>query len=364
MDLKKYLDVMVEKDASDMYLKSGSPVFYRIDGKLKSLDNEIISSADTESAMRELLSETEQHAFNKGLEMDTALAVKGLGRFRVNIFRQMGTIALVFRLIKSDIPSFEELNLPAELMRQLSNEERGMILITGIAGSGKSTTIAAMIEYLNNNERKHIITIEDPIEYSFSDKKSVISQREVGADTLDFHNALKHVIRQSPDVIFIGEMRDYETIQSAIMAAETGHLVLSTLHTVDATQTVERIINYFPPYQHDQVRLQLSLILKAVISLRLLLKKDGTGRLPACEIMTLTPTVRKVIREGRTNELYECIKRGDIAYMQTFNQALVKLLKEGKITENEAMKYASNVEELTLELRGIFSGTDTFKPKK
>ncbi len=217
-----------------------------------------------------------------------------------------------------------------------------------------------MIEYVNNHDKKHIITIEDPVEFAFTDKMSVISQREIGADTHDFQNALRHVIRQSPDVIFIGEMRDHETVQSAIMAAETGHLVLSTLHTVDATQTIERVVNFFPPYQHDQVRLQMSLILKGVISQRLLQTKGGGGRIPACEIMTISATIRKIIREGRTNEIYDCIKKGGISHMQTFNQALVKLFKDGKITEEEAMKYSSNIEELSLELRGIFSGSDTF----
>ncbi len=364
MDLRKYLKQMCETNASDLYLKPYSPVYLRVDGKLRAVEKTPLSPDDTESVMREVLSESQQKDFDETLEMDAALAIEDVGRFRVNVYRQMGTVALVFRLIESVIPSFEELNLPAKLLEEWSLEERGLILVTGIAGSGKSTTIAAMIDYINNHDRKHIITIEDPIEFAFHDKQSVISQREVGADTHDFHNALRHVIRQSPDVIFIGEMRDLETIQNAIMAAETGHLVLSTLHTVDATQTVERIINFFPPHQHNQVRMQLSLILKGVISLRLLLKKDGAGRMPACEVMVITPTIRKVIREGRTNDLYDLIKRGDIAQMQTFNQAIVKLFKEGKITENEGVKYSSNVEELTLELRGIYSGSDTFKTKQ
>ncbi len=360
MDLTKYLRQMCDTNASDLYLKACSPVYLRVDGKLRAVEKTPLSPDDTESVMRELLSQAEQRAFEETLEADIAIAVEDFARFRVNVYRQMGTISLVFRLIKSNILSFEELNLPSELLRNLSMEERGMILLTGIAGSGKSTTIASMIEYINTQDRKHIITIEDPIEFAFTDKMSVISQREVGSDTRDFHSALRHVIRQSPDVIFIGEMRDHETVQSAIMAAETGHLVLSTLHTIDATQTVERIINFFPSHQHEQIRMQLSLILKGVVSLRLLLKKDGNGRIPACEIMTMTPTIRKIIREGRTNDLYDCIRRGDIAQMQTFNQTIVKLFREGKITENEAVKYASNVEELMLQLRGIYSGSDTF----
>ena len=364
MDLNQYLRQMDGMKASDLYIKAYSPVFLRVDGKLRAINDSPVSPEDTESTMRELLSEAEQKNFEETLESDIAIAVPDLGRFRVNIYRQMGTIALVFRMIESVVPSFEELHLPVKLLEELSLEERGLILVTGIAGSGKSTTIAAMIDYINNHDRKHIITIEDPIEFAFTDKMSVISQREVGSDTHGFHNALRHVIRQSPDVIFIGEMRDYETIQSAIMAAETGHLVLSTLHTVDATQTIERIINYYPQHQHDQVRMQLSLILKGVISLRLLLKKDKTGRIPACEVMSLSPTIRKVIREGRTNDLYDLIKRGEISQMQTFNQAIVKLYKKGLINEDEAVKYSSNVEELTLQLKGIYSGGDTFTVDK
>ena len=360
MDVAKYLRQMREANASDLYFKAQSPVYLRVDGKLRPVDETPLTTEDTVSAMRELLSESEQAAFEKSHEMDMAITAPDLGRFRVNIFRQMGMVSLVFRHIKSDILSFEELNLPADILRKHSMEERGLILITGIAGSGKSTTIASMIEYINSHDRKHIVTIEDPIEFAFTDKMSVISQREVGSDTHDFHIALRHVIRQSPDVIFIGEMRDLETVQSAIMAAETGHLVVSTLHTVDATQTVERIINFYPPHQHVQVRLQLSLILKGVISQRLLLKNDGAGRIPACEIMALTPTVRKIIREGRTNELYDCIRRGRVSQMQTFNQAIVKLIKTGIVAEEEGVKYASNVEELNLELKGIYSGTDTF----
>jgi twitching motility protein PilT len=268
-------------------------------------------------------------------------------------------VALVFRSIRQVVPSFEELNLPADVLRKLCHEERGLVLITGIAGSGKSTTIAAMIAEINRTQRKHVITIEDPIEYVFPDDQSIISQREVGLDTRSFHNALRHVIRQSPDVIFIGEMRDLETMSSAIMGAETGHLVLSTLHTLDAVQTVERIINFFPPYQHSQVRMQLSLVLKGVISQRLLVRADGAGRIPACEVMLATPSVRKILLEGRTPDLIEVIPKSMGDGMRSFNQSLISLLKRRLVTQDEARKYSSNVEELDLALRGIYSGVDT-----
>ncbi len=357
MNIDDLLQEMVRREASDLYLKAYSPCYLRVDNKLVPVPDTELSPGDVEEISEQLMDEEQRTAYRKHREMDLAFRRPGIGRFRVNIYWQQATRALVFRSIREKIQTFEELNLPADVLQKLSLEARGMVLITGIAGSGKSTTLASMIEYVNKREPKHIITIEDPVEFVFTDKKSVISQREVGMDTLDFHAALRHVIRQSPDIILIGEMRDLETMSSAIMAAETGHLVLSTLHTVDATQTVERIINYFPPYQHAQIRMQLSLVLKGVVSMRLLVMKDGSGRIPACEVMLSTPTVRKIIYEGRTGDLYDAIKKGGVFEMQTFNQALIKLLKAGKISEEEARKYADNVEELELEMRGIYLGS-------
>jgi twitching motility protein PilT len=357
MNLDDLLKEMVKQEASDLYLKAYSPCYLRVDDQLVPLSGTDLSPKDVEQISDSLMDEDQKATYRKQWEMDLAFRRPGIGRFRVNIYWQQGTRALVFRSIREHIQTFEELNLPVDVLQKLSFEPRGMVLITGIAGSGKSTTLASMIEYVNQREAKHIITVEDPVEFVFTDKKSVISQREVGMDTLDFHAALRHVIRQSPDIILIGEMRDLETMSSAIMAAETGHLVLSTLHTVDSSQTVERIINYFPPYQHPQIRMQLSLVLKGVMSMRLLVKKDGSGRIPACEIMLSTPTVRKIIHEGRTGDLYDAIKKGGVFGMQTFNQALIKLLKANKITEEEARRYADNVEELELEMRGIYLGS-------
>jgi len=357
MNIDNLLREMVNRGASDLYLKAYSPCYLRVDNKLVPLPGTDLSPRDIEQLSEELMDDEQRAAYRKQLEMDLAFRRAGIGRFRLNIYWQQGSRAMVFRSIREKIQTFEELNLPVDVLQKLSLEPRGMVLITGIAGSGKSTTLASMVEYVNRREAKHVITIEDPVEFIFTDKESVISQREVGMDTLDFHTALRHVIRQSPDIILIGEMRDLETMSSAIMAAETGHLVLSTLHTVDATQTVERIINYFPPYQHPQIRMQLSLVLKGVMSMRLLVMKDGTGRIPACEIMLSTPTVRKMIYEGRTGDLYDAIKKGGIFGMQSFNQALIKLLKAGKISEEEARRYADNVEELELELRGFYLGS-------
>jgi twitching motility protein PilT len=358
-DLTPWLREMVGRQASDLYLKAFAPPCLRVDGALTPLPGPSLTPEQTDAIGRNVMDETERAAFAETNEMDIALFVEGVGRFRVNVYRQQGCVALVFRSIRQVVPSFEELNLPADVLRKLCHEERGLVLITGIAGSGKSTTIAAMIAEINRTQRKHVITIEDPIEYVFPDDQSIISQREVGLDTRSFHNALRHVIRQSPDVIFIGEMRDLETMSSAIMGAETGHLVLSTLHTLDAVQTVERIINFFPPYQHSQVRMQLSLVLKGVISQRLLVRADGAGRIPACEVMLATPSVRKILLEGRTPDLIEVIPKSMGDGMRSFNQSLISLLKRRLVTQDEARKYSSNVEELDLALRGIYSGVDT-----
>jgi twitching motility protein PilT len=261
--------------------------------------------------------------------------------------------ALVIRNIRSDIQSFEELNLPAKVLKELSLESRGLVLLTGSAGSGKSTTIASMIECINTNTSKHILTVEEPIEFTFKDKKSIINQRELGRDVSSYAVALRAFTLQSPDVIFIGNIRDYETMSAALTAAETGVLVLSTLHTVNAAQSVERIINFFPQYQHQEVRTQLSSLLKGVISLRLLPLKDGPGRIPAYEAMLLTPTISRLIREGKVWEITPFIEDGTIFGMQSFNQSLVKLVREGKVSEEMAASFSDNRDEFILALKGI-----------
>jgi twitching motility protein PilT len=346
-DLTRWLQDMVGRNASDLYVKAFVPPHLRVDGAITPLDGPALTAEQTEAVARSIMKDDEWQAFVQQNELDLALHVEGLGRFRINAYRQQGCISLVLRSIKQDVPSFEELHLPADVLRRLCREERGLVLLTGIAGSGKSTTIAAMIAEINRTQRKHIVTIEDPVEYVFPDGLSIVSQREIGLDTHSFHDALRHVIRQSPDVIFIGEMRDLETMASAIM---------------DAVQTVERIINFFPPYQHPQVRMQLSLVLKGVIAQRLLVRADRTGRIPACEVMLATPTIRKILHEGRTTELLEPVRKGTSDGMCTFNQALLALIQSGAVTPEEGRKYADNVEELDLALRGIYSGADTHTP--
>jgi twitching motility protein PilT len=283
----------------------------------------------------------------------------GLGRFRCNIFIQRGTIGLVFRVIPMRIPSIEELLLP-DIIKKISLEPRGLILVTGTTGSGKSTTLAAMIDNVNSNKTEHIMTIEDPIEYLHRDKRSIVNQREIGNDTESFSKALRAALRQDPDVILVGEMRDFETIQTALTAAETGHLVLSTLHTIDAAETINRIISVFPPYQHKQVRIQLASVLKSIISMRLVPRADGRGRVPAVEILIATSTIRDCILDPDKSKLiHDVIAQGAIHYgMQTFDQSLFNLFKSGLITYEEALRRASNPDDFALKVKGIQSTSD------
>jgi len=357
MNINDYLKQMIEKDASDLYIKSGAIPYLRVDNKLVPVADKVLEPKEVERLIDSVLSEEQKKHFNLTKELDSAYSTSGVGRFRFNVYYQRGTLAITFRSIKTDIPSFEELNLPEEVMQNLASQPRGLILVTGHAGSGKSTTIAAMLDYINNNLQKHIITIEDPIEFVHSDKKSIISQREIGSDTMSFDHALRHIIRQSPDIIFIGEMRDVATMQTAIMAAETGHLVLSTLHTIDTAQTVDRIMNFFPPHVHGQLRMQLSLLLKGVVSMRLVPRADKPGRIPVCEIMLSSPTVRKMIMEGSSNKLIDAIEKGDLFGMQSFNQALTKWMDKSIISKESALHYASNPDELALQMKDILPGS-------
>ncbi len=359
MDPNKFLQMMIEEGASDLYFKVGAPPCLRVNNVLKPRSKNKLTPEDTEDIARRLVDKKKFELFMQKKELDTTYSVAGFGRFRVNMYIQRGSVAITLRAIKMQVPSFEELNLPVEVMRALSSSARGLILITGHAGSGKSTTLASMIDYMNENYTKHIITIEDPIEFLHIDKQSIISQREVSTDTDSFNEALRHVIRQTPDVVLIGEMRDAETVKIAIMAAETGHLVLSTLHTVDATQTVERIINYFPPYMHHQVRMQFSLLFTGVVSMRLLPKMDQTGRVPACEIMIPSPTIKKLIIEGHTDQLIGSVEDGTIFKMQSFNQAVMDWYKKGVIDKDTALANAGNPDDLKLKFSDIFSGKDT-----
>ncbi len=355
LKLEDFLIEMVDRKASDLFLKAGNTPCIRVDGAILSMDFPELTAQDTRRLAERMMTEKQIQAFEEAPEMDLALGVPGIGRFRVNILRQRGSISMVLRHISNPNLSFEELNLP-RTVQDLAEKPRGMTLVTGTTGSGKSTTLAAMINHINNIRKCHIVTIEDPIEFLHSDNQALISQREVGFDTQNFADALKHVLRQSPDVILIGEMRDLETIQTAIAAAETGHLVLSTLHTTDTVQTVERIINYFPAYLHNQIRMELSLTLQGIISQRLLPRAVGRGRVPAVELLVATPMIRKLLNEGRTLELANYIQDGEEEGMQTFNQSLVKLYNKGLIRYEVALAYATSPDEFRLAAEGIATG--------
>ena len=353
MELASIFAAMVKEDASDLFLKVGVPPAMRIVGRVASLGGAPVTEENMMEIFNEVTDDFGKKRFAERGEVDVSYEIYGVGRFRANLFRQRGYIGMVFRHIHSKIPTMEELNLPAEQLKRLALSPRGLILVTGTAGSGKSTTIASMINFINNTEEKHVISVEDPIEFTFTDNKCVIDQREVGQDTDSFITALKHAVRQSPDVIFIGEMRDLETMEAAINAAETGHLVFSTLHSLNAMQTVDRILNMFPVHQHDFLQLQLSQLLEGVISQRLLPTKDGAARMPCAELMCATPTTRELLLHGKTRELYKALKEGGYYGCMTFNQSLKSLLERDLITLEDALHAADNPDELKLELRGI-----------
>lgn len=360
MDINELLKKASSLGASDIHIKVGSSPIVRIDGALTPMANENrLSQEDTLKLAFSVMSPGQREIFKKKNDLDLAYSVPGLGRFRCNIFIQRGTIGLVFRLIPMKIPTIEELLLP-DILRKIALEERGLILVTGTTGSGKSTSIATMIDHINANRTDHIITIEDPIEYLHRDKRSIVNQREVGSDTESFGKALRAALRQDPDVILVGEMRDFETIQTALTAVETGHLVFSTLHTIDASETINRIISVFPPYQHKQVRIQLSSVLKAIISMRLVPRADGKGRVPAVEILIATAMIRDCILDpDKTKLIHDVITQGAIHYgMQTFDQSLFNLFKSGYITYEEALRRATNPDDFALKVKGIQSTSE------
>ncbi|NQU42135.1 PilT/PilU family type 4a pilus ATPase [bacterium] len=349
------LKEMYDKGASDLFLKAGTSPCLRVDGSIIRTERPILRTEEIETIALEIMSEDQRIEFEESHEMDLAIAAKELGRFRCNIFHQRGSVCIVLRHIPFPDFSFEDLRLPPAV-KILSERRRGMVLVTGTTGSGKSTTLAAMIHHINDIRKCHVVTIEDPIEFLHHDRQSIISQREVGIDTNSFLDGLKRVLRQSPDVILVGEMRDLETIQTAIAAAETGHLVFSTLHTTDAVQTIERIINYFPGYLQHQIRMELSLTLQGVISQRLLPMAKGKGRVVATEIMVVTPIIKKLLYEGKTLELKEYIADGDHVGMMTFDQALLSLHNRDLITIEEALSHATSPDEFRLAAEGITSG--------
>jgi len=360
VELNDILKIALKGGASDIHLKPGLPPMFRVDGALVPLKNgERIPPDELQKMAHGIMNESQRARFDETRESDLAYGIPGLGRFRVNVFQQRGTVGIVFRVIPFGVKSIDSLNLP-KIIESIAMQQRGLVLVTGTTGSGKSTTLAGMIDYINSNRTCHIMTIEDPIEFLIRDRRSIVNQREIGVDTQSFANALRAALRQDPDVILVGEMRDFETIETALTAAETGHLVMSTLHTLDATETINRIISVFPPYQQKQVRLQLAAILKAVISQRLVPRADGKGRVPAMEVLISTARVRECIADkDRTKELHDAIAKGFTTYgMQTFDQSLMQLVKQELVTYEEALNHVSNPDDFALRFRGIASTSD------
>src|SRR5574337_1200923 len=353
-DLLKY---MIEKGASDLHITTGIAPSIRIDGKMKAIPGlEPLSGTQTKDLCYSILTDAQKHKFEENSELDLSFGVKNLSRFRANIFVQRGAVAAAIRTIPFKIKTFQELGLP-EVVSDLCKKPRGLVLVTGPTGSGKSTTLASMIDKINAERQEHIITIEDPIEYLHPHKKCVVNQREVNADTKTFKDALKYILRQDPDVVLIGEMRDLETIEAALTIAETGHLTFATLHTNSAAQTMNRIIDVFPPHQQPQVRSQLSMVLEGVLSQALIPRADGRGRVMALEIMVATPAIRNLIREEKIHQIYSAMQAGQKFGMQTMNQSLLNLVQRGKIAREEALNRTTLPDELNQLLAGGITRT-------
>ena len=359
MNIESLLKEMMTRNASDLHIRVGTEPAFRINGELYRLQSEKITSEEMEQFMLDVMDRNQKARFDQQHELDFAIGVRNVGRFRVNAYKQRGTPAISLRAILSDVPTFEELGLP-QVIRDISLRKRGLILVTGTTGSGKSTTLSSMIDHINEHTSSNIITIEDPIEFLYKDKKSIICQREVSQDTSTYATALRSAFRQDPDVILLGEIRDMETMSIALSAADTGHLVLSTLHTMNAIETVNRIVSFFPPHQHQQIRLMLSSILVSIITLRLVVRKDGRGRVPACEILINTATVRDLLNQPEnTHQIDSCIREGYSQYgSQSFDQSLLRLLQEDLISYETALRNASNPDDFELKVRGVEGSSD------
>jgi twitching motility protein PilT len=349
------LKTMIEKGASDLHITTGSPPRLRVDGKLVPLDYPALTPIETKSLCYSILTDSQKHKFEENNELDLSFGVKGLSRFRGNIFMQRGAVAGAFRTIPFEIRTFTDLGLP-EIVNDLVKKPRGLILVTGATGSGKSTTLAAMVDRINSERYDHIITVEDPIEYLHGHKKCLINQREVHADTSSFKAALRYVLRQDPDVVLIGEMRDLETIEAALTVAETGHLTLATLHTNSAIQTINRIIDVFPPHQQEQIRVQLSFVLEGILAQQLIPKKTGKGRALAVELLVPNPAIRNLIREDKIHQIYSMMQTGQAKFgMQTMNQSLVELYSKGHLSYEDAIGRSMVTEELITMLQRMTS---------
>ncbi len=359
MNIEALLKEMILRNASDLHLRVGSQPAFRINGELYRMQGDRLSQEQMEQFILDLMDRNQKAKFDETQEFDFAVGVRNIGRFRVNAYRQRGTSALSLRAIVGVVPVFDQLGLP-EVIRDLALRKRGLILLTGTTGSGKSTTLASMIDHINEHTSSNIITIEDPIEFLYKDKKSIISQREVITDTGGFPTALRSAFRQDPDVILLGEIRDAETMSIALTAADTGHLVLSTLHTMNAVETVNRIVSFFPPHQHQQIRLMLANTLVAVITLRLLVRKDGRGRVPACEIMVNNATVRELLNQPENTHLIDtAIREGFTQYgSQSFDQSMLRLFQDDLISYETALRNASNPDDFELKVRGVEGTSD------
>ena len=362
MEVSELLRTMVEMGGSDLHLKVGSVPFVRVDGTLTPTEYPTLSPNDTETIAAELLPPRKASEFADTSEADFGYTLSGVGRFRVNCFRQRGVVGLALRRVRAEIPSFEELMLPP-VVRTLAEAPRGLVLVTGPTGTGKTTTIAAVVGYINATRREHIVTIEDPIEVVHEDVQSIVDQREVGVDTGSYAAALRHVVRQDPDVIFVGEIRDLESAEAAIQAAETGHLVISTLHTIDATETVNRLIDMFPPQQQQEARLSLASGLRGILSQRLLPRADGRGRVPAVEVLVNNGRIQeRILKPESTFEIRDVMAEGDYYGMQTFDQALVKLVMSGLCREEDASEASTNAHDFALALRAAQGHADAASP--
>ena len=339
MNLEELLIYTMNEGASDLHITVGVPPIIRKDGKLIKTDNKKVLPADTEELVNRLLTSEQMTVYKRHGEIDFSTSLQGIGRFRLNVFKQRGTNSIAIRMVTQSIPSLKNLGLP-EIVCQLARKPKGLILVTGPTGSGKSTTLAAMIDQMNDERNAHILTLEDPIEFLHKHRSCIINQREIGNDTRSFATALKAALREDPDVILVGEMRDIETIATAITAAETGHLVLSTLHTIGAANTIDRIIDVFPPYQQQQIKVQLSMVLQGVVSQQLIKLKDRPGRIPAVEVMVCTPAIRNLIREGKTHQITSLIQTGAKFGMQTMDSSLADLCNRGLISYEDAKIYS------------------------
>jgi twitching motility protein PilT len=353
MNIDEFLKLLIKKCISDIHFKAGSVPRVRLNGRLICAGTDVLNAEHIEELATGLMSPAQKVIFDRENEIDFAYAIDNVSRFRANMYRQKGTTALTLRVVPLKVKAFAELNLPDETLKKLAQESRGLILIAGVTGAGKTTTLNAMLDYINENFEYKIVTVEDPIEFYHSDKKSSVSQREVGSDTKSYASALKNVLRQDPDVIVIGEMRDFEAVDAAIIAAETGHLVLSTIHTMDAVQTIDRIIGTYPPHHQSIARTQLSNVLRGIVCQRLCITREGEERIPVTEILVGTSLIRKHISESKLAEAYKSMEQGSYYGMHTFDMELHDLYKRGKISLEEALDKSSNQEDLKLKLRGV-----------